>query len=100
MLSPLAITAFLPRHHFPESGLASSLADLVRLRRFWIMFVVSITINICWHFQVNWIPSYLKKDRHFSESLGNYLSAPSSIWPRTWETSAGAGRLGGCRPKA
>jgi hypothetical protein len=75
MLSPLAITAFLPRHHFPESGLASSLADLVRLRRFWIMFVVSITINICWHFQVNWIPSYLKKDRHFSELLGNYLSA-------------------------
>ena len=39
------------------------------------MFIVSITINICWHFQVNWIPSYLKSDRHFSESLGNYLSA-------------------------
>ena len=75
MLSPLAITAMLPRHHFPASGLASSLADLVRLRRFWIMFIVSITINICWHFQVNWIPSYLKSDRHFSESLGNYSSA-------------------------
>jgi len=75
MLSPLAIAAMLPRHHFPASGLASNLADLVRLRRFWIMFIVSITINICWHFQVNWIPSYLKSDRHFSESLGNYLSA-------------------------
>jgi ACS family hexuronate transporter-like MFS transporter len=88
MLSPLAIAAFFPRHHFPKSGWASSLADVVRLRRFWIMFVVSITINICWHFQVNWIPSFLKSDRHFGEFLGNYLSAVIYL-------AADLGNLGG-----
>ena len=75
MLSPLAIAGMLPRHHFPASGLASNLADLVRLRRFWIMFVVSITINICWHFQVNWIPSYLKRRSPFQRVLRQLLGA-------------------------
>jgi nitrate/nitrite transporter NarK len=36
--------------------------------------VVSVTINICWHFLVNWIPSYLKQERGLDFRAGNYLS--------------------------
>jgi len=88
MLSPLALAAFLHPHHLQASGWAASLGEVVRLRRFWIIFVVSITINICWHFQVNWIPVYLKKDRHLTDFLGNYLSAVTFL-------AADMGNLGG-----
>ncbi len=36
--------------------------------------VVSVSINITWHFQVNWIPEYLKGERGLSFEAGNYLS--------------------------
>ena len=36
--------------------------------------VVSVSINICWHFLVNWIPSYLKEERGMAFEAGNYLS--------------------------
>ena len=53
---------------------AASLGDIVRNRRFWLLVVVSITINICWHFLVNWIPSYLKQERGMKFEAGNLLS--------------------------
>jgi hypothetical protein len=64
------------------------LAQIVRLKRFWIMFVVTTSINICWHFLVNWIPTYLKDERHLAGSLGNHLSAVTFL-------AADAGNLGG-----
>ena len=42
---------------------AESLGEVVRLRRFWILVLVSISINVCWHFLVNWLPIYLIEDR-------------------------------------
>ena len=42
---------------------AESLGEVVRLRRFWVLVVVSISINVCWHFLMNWLPTYLKEDR-------------------------------------
>ena len=39
---------------------AVSLGEVVRLRRFWVMIVVAVSINICWHFLVNWIPTVLE----------------------------------------
>ncbi len=36
--------------------------------------MVSVTINICWHFLVNWIPTYLKQERGMEFQAGNYLS--------------------------
>ena len=27
------------------------------------MVLVSISINVCWHFLVNWVPTFLKEDR-------------------------------------
>jgi MFS transporter, ACS family, hexuronate transporter len=36
--------------------------------------VVSISINICWHFLVTWIPNYLKDERKMAFQAGNYAS--------------------------
>ncbi len=39
------------------------------------MALVSITINICWHFLVNWVPTYLSDERHIDYANSNLLSA-------------------------
>ena len=88
IMGPLAVAAILPAHHLAGAGWATILAEVVRLKRFWIMVVVSISINVCWHFLVNWIPAYLKTERHLAGSLGNYLSAITFL-------AADLGNLGG-----
>ena len=45
------------------------------MRRFWILAVVSISINICWHFLVNWLPTYLKEDRGMTFLASGMFSA-------------------------
>jgi len=52
----------------PGSMLAEfrSFGQLMKLRIFWITFVVSLTINFCWHFYRDWLPRFLKKDLLFS----------------------------------
>ncbi len=64
MLGPLAVAAVFPRQHLAGAGWATSLHEIARLRRFWILVVVSISINICWHFLINWIPTFLSRERH------------------------------------
>jgi ACS family hexuronate transporter-like MFS transporter len=88
MLGPLFISLFFRGAELPTAGWAASLADIVRHRRFWILVVVSISINICWHFLTNWIPTYLKDERGLSDQTGNYLSAVTFL-------AAGAGNLAG-----
>ena len=63
MLGPLLVGLLLPADSAPGTDWAASLGEMVRLRRFWILVVVSVSINICWHFLVNWIPTYLKDER-------------------------------------
>jgi ACS family hexuronate transporter-like MFS transporter len=74
MLGPLVVAAVLPASQLQGSAWAASLGEVVRKRKFWILMVVSIAINICWHFLVNWIPSYLKDERKLQFVAGNYLS--------------------------
>jgi ACS family hexuronate transporter-like MFS transporter len=88
MIGPLIVAAALPRDHFQGGSLGASLGAIVRLRRFWIMVVVSVSINICWHFLINWVPTYLKDERGLSDQTGNYLSAVTFL-------AADAGNLGG-----
>ncbi len=75
MVGPLLISLFLRADQLPTTGWAASLGEVVRHQRFWILVVVSISINICWHFLANWIPTYLKDERGLSDQTGNYLSA-------------------------
>jgi MFS transporter, ACS family, hexuronate transporter len=88
MLGPLLIGLLLPADQLPATGWAASLSEVVRHRRFWILVVVSISINICWHFLINWIPTYLKDERGLNEHTGNYLSAVTFL-------AADAGNLAG-----
>jgi ACS family hexuronate transporter-like MFS transporter len=74
MLGPLAVAAIVPMHELKGAAWASDLGQVVRNRRFWILVVVSISINICWHFLVNWIPTYLKAERGMNFGSGNLLS--------------------------
>ena len=74
IVGPLLVAVCVPRGRLAGAGWASSLGDVVRNRRFWILVLVSVTINICWHFLVNWIPSYLKQDWGLDFAAGNYLS--------------------------
>ncbi len=89
MLGPLMVAGVLPHHDLKGAAWAASLGDVVRNRRFWIMVVVSISINICWHFLVNWIPTYLKKERGLEFTTGNVLSTIPFL------ASGGGNLLGG-----
>jgi MFS transporter, ACS family, aldohexuronate transporter len=88
MLGPLAVAGFLPRNAFGGLGWATGLHEIARLRRFWILAIVSISINICWHFLVNWIPTYLRDDRGLGRSASGYLTSATFL-------AADLGNLGG-----
>ena len=77
----------------PESSLrgarwAEGLGTVVRKKRFWILVVVSISINVCWHFLVNWLPTYLKEDRQMT-------ILESALWTSVLFLAADFGNLGG-----
>jgi ACS family hexuronate transporter-like MFS transporter len=74
IVGPLLIAVVVPRERLGGSGWAAGLGDVVRHRRFWILVVVSVTINIGWHFLANWIPSYLKQEWGLHFAAGNLLS--------------------------
>lgn len=77
----------------PAEGLAgldwaASLGEVVRNRRFLVLVVVSISINVCWHFLVSWMPTYLKEDRGMT-----FLA--SGLWTAVPFLAADVGNLGG-----
>jgi ACS family hexuronate transporter-like MFS transporter len=88
MLGPLVIAGLFPRKALGDVGWATSLHEIARLRRFWVLAVVSISINICWHFLVNWIPTYLRDDRGLGRSASGYLTSATFL-------AADLGNLGG-----
>jgi ACS family hexuronate transporter-like MFS transporter len=62
----LIAALLLPLSALKGADWAESLGTVVRLRRFWILVLVSTSINICWHFLINWLPTYLKEDRELA----------------------------------
>ena len=62
MTGVLVAPLLIPRRHLESVDWTRSLADVVRVRRFWVMMVVSISVNICWHFLMNWLPTYTRED--------------------------------------
>ena len=57
------------------SGWPLKLGQITRLRNFWILVIVSCTINVAWHFLVNWLPTYLQTDRKMSYLAGGLFAA-------------------------
>lgn len=88
MIGLLVAALALPMQALKGADWAESLGEIVRLRRFWVMVLVSSTINVCWHFLVNWLPSFLIEDRGMKYLAGGLLSAVPFL-------AADAGNLGG-----
>jgi MFS transporter, ACS family, hexuronate transporter len=88
ILGPLAVSAILPLDQLKGADWAVSLGEIVRIRRFWVLVVVSVSINICWHFLITWTPTYLKEERGLAFQTGNFLSAIPFL-------AADGGNLGG-----
>ncbi|QEH33771.1 D-galactonate transporter [Aquisphaera giovannonii] len=74
MVGGLAVARALPPQDAGPAW-ASSLSRIVRLRRFWVLVAVGVSINLCWHFLVNWLPSYLQDDRKMAFLKGGLVSA-------------------------
>jgi ACS family hexuronate transporter-like MFS transporter len=113
MIGGLALARAIPTEQLGESGWLAALGEVVRLRRFWVLAVVSVSINVCWHFLVNWLPTYLKTDRRMEFVAGSLLSAVPFLaadvgnlgggWVSRWLARRGLGAsraratvLGGC----
>ena len=88
MLGPLAVAGIFPRHALGDVGWANGLHEIARLRRFWVLVVVSISINVCWHFLINWVPTYLRTERVMTMATSGYLTAATFL-------AADLGNLGG-----
>jgi ACS family hexuronate transporter-like MFS transporter len=88
MVGPLIVALLRPLDKLRAANWSASLGEVVRNPRFWVLVVVSVSINVCWHFLVNWIPTYLKEERGLSFEGGNYLSTLPFL-------AADLGNLGG-----
>jgi ACS family hexuronate transporter-like MFS transporter len=88
MFGVLAAALVVPQAALKGAAWAESLGEIVRLRRFWVLVVVSISINVCWHCLINWLPTYLATDRRMT-----FLA--SGLWSAVPFIAADVGNLGG-----
>jgi MFS transporter, ACS family, hexuronate transporter len=57
-------------------GLLSVYRGFVRSRQFWWILIVSVTVNPCFYYTVNWLPTYFAQARHVvpGAQLGEILT--------------------------
>jgi ACS family hexuronate transporter-like MFS transporter len=84
---PVAALA-MPQAWLAGADWANSLGEVVRQRRFWVIAAVGITINVTWHFLVNWIAFFFQEERRLGLLVGGMVSALPFL-------AAGIGNLGG-----
>jgi ACS family hexuronate transporter-like MFS transporter len=69
----------------PHQG-AARFAEVFRDRRFWVLVVITITVNITWHAYRAWLPLYLQNQRGYTrEEMRDfmtvyYLAADIGTW--------------------
>jgi ACS family hexuronate transporter-like MFS transporter len=88
MLGLLIAALIMPRNWLAGADWASSLGEIVRCRRFWVAAAVGISINVTWHFLVNWMGIFFQEERRLGLLAGGMLSALPFL-------AADAGNLGG-----
>jgi len=72
-----------------DSGGASSIVDVWRDRRFWILVFVVVGINATWHFFRAWLPLYLQKGRGVSEETTNFFMSGYFLFTDVGAITAG-----------
>ena len=75
MIGALIVARVLPATDLSGSSWSAGLSSIVRLRRFWVMVVVAISVNVCWHYLVNWVANYFQKERGLEMVAGARVSA-------------------------
>jgi len=58
----------------PRRPLLGILAGILRRPNFWLLSVSAIIVNSASYLLADWIPLYLKTERHFSFAVGNLLA--------------------------
>jgi ACS family hexuronate transporter-like MFS transporter len=88
MIGLLLASLAMPQEWLDGADWASSLGEIVRRRRFWVAAAVGITINVTWHFLVNWMAIFFQEQRSLGMLVGGMVSALPFL-------AADLGNLGG-----
>jgi ACS family hexuronate transporter-like MFS transporter len=75
MISLLLAARILPLRMLEPMAWFHAMGEIVRSHRFWVLVLVSCGVNTCWHFLVNWLPTFLQKDRGMAFVVGGMLTA-------------------------
>jgi ACS family hexuronate transporter-like MFS transporter len=70
----LSLTTLPPSTKGGDS-IGGAIATIVSDRRFWVLAVVVVSINLTWHFFRPWAPLFLQNQHHYSEQFTNYFSS-------------------------
>jgi ACS family hexuronate transporter-like MFS transporter len=72
--------------HSARSNATTPFVVIFRDRRFWVLLVMTVCINITWHGYRSWLPLYLQKERAYTEAAMSrfttlyYLVADVGSW--------------------
>lgn len=75
MVGLLLVVRWLPRDWVRGARWADSLAEIARRRRFWVMVAVGCTVNVTWHFLVNWMGPFFQEGRKLGLLVGGLVLA-------------------------
>lgn len=75
MFGVLVVARILPASDLSGSSWSAGLSTIVRLRRFWVMVIVAITVNVCWHYLVNWMGTFFQTPRKLGMVQGARVAA-------------------------
>ena len=84
----------------PKEAHEPFLRQVVWDRRFWILVVLVISINITWHFFRVWLPRLLQKTHHIGVEDMNYFTAAYYVSASIGSLAAGFGTLLACSPRS
>ncbi len=88
LIGLLIASVIMPPGWLAGADWARSLGEIVRRRQFWVAALVGTTINVTWHFLVNWMPTFFQEERSLGMLVGGMFSALPFL-------AADLGNLGG-----
>ncbi|WZO97542.1 MFS transporter [Isosphaeraceae bacterium EP7] len=88
MFGLLAVARLVPLSELKGRDWARSMGEIVRLRRFWVLVIMACSVNVSWHFLVNWMATLFKTDLSMPYLIGGMASAIPFL-------AADLGNLGG-----
>jgi sugar phosphate permease len=63
------------------------------VRRFWVLVVLVVSINVAWHYFRAWLPLFLEKGHHYDEATTNWFTLAYYVATDAGSLTAGATAL-------